>query len=134
MARRASSSTNPVLIIGIVVAVIIVIIGGKIFLGKKSTAFSDATPLVVQDLLDNGNSLRGNEYSIEGKIDEKLRWNPNNGQVVSIRVESPNGEEIIPIQIPQKFSKLNMDREQRYAFKVEFKQGGIPVATAISRL
>ena len=134
MARRASSSTNPVLIAGIAVAVIAVIFGGKFFLTKKSAAFSDVTPLAVQDLLDNGNSLRGNEYVIEGKIDEKLRWTPSNGQVVSIRVESSRGEEIIPIQIPEKFSKLNIEREQRYAFKVEFEQGGIPVATDISRL
>ena len=74
------------------------------------------------------------EPALEGKIDEKLRWTPSNGQVVSIRVESSGGEEIIPIQIPDKFSKLNIEREQRYAFKVEFEQGGIPVATDISRL
>jgi len=134
MARRASSSTNPVLIVVIAVVVIAIIFAGKSLLTNKSTSFSDITPLTVQDLLDNGNSLRGNVYAIEGKIDEKLRWTPSNGQVVSIRVESSGGEEIIPIQIPDKFSKLNMEREQRYAFKVEFEQGGIPVATEISRL
>ena len=134
MARRASSSTNPVLIGGIAVVVIAVIFGGKTLLTKKSTSFSDVTPLAVQDLLENGNSLRGNEYLIEGQIDEKLRWTPSNGQIVSIRVKSSDGEEIIPIQIPDKFSKLNIEREQRYAFKVEFEQGGIPVAIDVSRL
>lgn len=134
MARRASSSTNPVLIVGIVIAVVAVIFGGKLLLTKKSESFSDVTPLTVQDLLDNGNSLRGNEYVIEGKIDEKLRWTPSKGQIVSIRVKSSGGEEIIPVQIPDRFSKLNIEREQRYAFKVEFEQGGIPVAVDISRL
>ncbi|MFK7850348.1 MAG: hypothetical protein AB8D78_05155 [Akkermansiaceae bacterium] len=134
MARRASSSTNPALIVGIAVGVAAVIFGGKILLSKKSESFSDVTKLEVQDLLDNGNSLRGNEYVIEGKIDEKLRWTSANGQVVSIRVESSGGEEIIPIHIPDEFSKMNIEREQRYAFKVEFEQGGIPVATGVSRL
>ena len=134
MARRASSSTNPILIAGIVIAVVAVIFGGKFLLTKKSTSFSDVSPLVVQDLLENGNSLRGNEYVVEGKIDEKLRWTPSSGQVVSIRVESSGGEEILPITLPDKFSKLNIEREQRYAFKVEFEQGGIPDATDVSRL
>lgn len=134
MARRASSSTNPALIAGIAVAVAAVIFGGKFLLTKKSEAFTDVTPLEVQDLLDNGNSLRGNEYVIEGKIDEKLRWTPSNGQIVSIRVESSGGEEVIPVHIPDKFSKMNIEREQRYAFKIEFEQGGIPVATGVSRL
>ncbi len=134
MARRASSSTNPILLIGIAVAVIVVIAGGKLLMSKKSASFADVTPLAVQDLLDNGNSLRGNEYMVEGKIDEKLRWTPGDGQIISIRVKSDTGEEIIPVLIPDKFNKLNMEREQRYAFKVEFEQGGIPVATAVNRL
>lgn len=134
MARRASSSTNPTIIIGVAVAVAIAVFAGKFFLTKKSASFSDVTTLAVQDLLDNGNSLRGNEYLIEGEIDEKLRWTPDKGQIISIRVKSSGGEEIIPVQIPGKFSKLNMEREQRYAFKVEFEQGGIPVVTAVNRL
>lgn len=134
MARRASSSTSPVLIVGIVIAVVAVIVGGKFLLTSKSASFSDVTPLAVQDLLDNGNSLRGNEYVVEGKIDEKLRWTPSKGQIVSIRVKSAGGEEPIPILIPDKFRKLNIEREQRYAFKVEFEQGGIPVAVDVSRL
>ncbi len=134
MARRASSSTNPVLLIGIAVAVIVVIAGGKFLMSKKSASFGDVTPLAVEDLLENGNSLRGNEYVVEGKIDEKLRWTPADGQIISIRVKSETGEEIIPVRIPDKFNKLNIEREQRYAFKVEFEQGGIPVATAVNRL
>lgn len=134
MARRASSSTNPIQIVAIVILGVAVILAGKYYLTNKSSSKIDGTPLAVEDLLENGNSLRGNEYVIEGKIDEKLRWTPSNGQVVSIRVESSGGEEIIPIQIPDKFNKLNMEREQRYAFKVEFEQGGVPVAIDISRL
>jgi len=134
MARRASSSTNPLLLVGIGVAVIALGFGGKFLLSKKSESFGDAFPLDVKAFLEDGNAFRGDEFFIEGKIDEKLRWTPSNGQIVSIRVSTPGGEEILPIQIPDKFSKLNIDREQSYAFKIDIKDGGIPVATAIKRL
>ena len=58
----------------------------------------------------------------------------SDGQIISIRVKTPSGEEILPIQIPDKFNNLNIDREQSYAFKIEIKDGGIAVATAIKRL
>jgi hypothetical protein len=134
MARRASSSTNPALIIGIAVAVIAVIFGGKFLMSKKTESFSDVNPLAVQDLLDNGNSLRNNEYLIEGKIDERFFRDGNSSSVVSVRVKADSGEEVVPVMIPEKFNNLNIEREQRYAFKVRFEQGGIPVATAITRL
>jgi hypothetical protein len=134
MARRASSSTNPILIIGIVVAVVTLIFGGKFLMSKKKKSFTDINPLAVQDLLDNGNSLRNNEYLIEGKIDERFFRDGNTSSVVSVRMKAESSEEIVPVVIPEKFNKLNIEREQRYAFKVRFEQGGIPVATDISRL
>jgi hypothetical protein len=134
MARRASSSTNPILIIGLVVAVVALIFGGKLFMSKKKKSFTDVNLLAVQDLLDNGNSLRNNEYLIEGKIDERFFRDGNTSSVVSVRMKAESSEEIVPVVIPAKFNKLNIEREQRYAFKVRFEQGGIPVATDISRL
>ena len=134
MARRASSSTNPAIIIGIAVAVAVAVFAGKLLLTKKSEAFSGVNQLVVQDLLDNGNSLRNNEYLIEGKIDERFFRTSNSASVVSVRVKSGSGDEIIPVKIPSDFNNVNIEREQRYAFKVRFEQGGIPVVTAVNRL
>lgn len=134
MARRASSSTNPTVLIGIGVAVIVAIFAGKMLLGKKSNSFGDLNPLVVQELLDNGNSLRDNEYLIEGHIDERFFRSTNPGSVVSVRVKSSSGEEIVPVKIPSELNNINIEREQRYAFKVTVQQGGIPVATAVNRL
>lgn len=134
MPRRASSSTNPVLLIGIAAAVIAAIFAGKFLMSKKSETFSDVNPLAVKDLLENGNSLRNNEYLVEGRIDERFFRDNNSSSVVSVRVKSGSGEEIVPVMIPSKFNNLNIEREQRYAFRVKFEQGGIPVATDISRL
>ena len=89
---------------------------------------------VIQDMLDNGNSLRNNEYLIEGKIDERFFRDNNPSSIVTVRVKSSSGEEIVFVKIPANFNNMNIEREQRYAFKVKFEQGGIPVATKISRL
>ena len=134
MARRASSSLHPGILIGIAAAVVVAILGGKSLLKKKTPGFADVNPLSVEDFLENGNSLRGNEYSIEGKIDEKLRWTADRGQVVSLRVKAGSDEELIGIEIPPKFNNLNIEREQRYTMRIKVRQGGIPVATDVTRL
>lgn len=134
MARRASSRPNPAIILGAAAAIVVAVFAGKSLLGRKSTAFADASPLHIEDLLENGNSLRGNEYVVQGVIDEKLQWTPDRGQLVSVRVETPGGDEFIGIEIPAEFNSLNIDTRQKYAFKVKFRQGGIAVATGINRL
>ena len=134
MARRASSGINPGLLIGIAVFAAAAFFGGKALLGKKADSFADTSKISMDDMLENGNSLRGNEYVIEGVVDEKLRWNPEQGQVVSLKVKTSGGEEFVGVEIPPEFSKVNIEREQRYSIKVKFRQGGIPVATGINRL
>ena len=134
MARRASSSLHPGIIIGGVIAIVFVVIAGKSLIGKKATPFGDVQKLQVRELLENGNSLRGNEYLIEGKIDDKLRWTSNEGQIVSVRVDDNGREEFVGVEIPPEFNNLNIEREQRYAFRVKFQDGGIAVATDVTRL
>jgi len=134
MARRASSRPNPGIIIGAVAAVAVAVFAGKSLLGGKRASFGEVAPLRIEDLLENGNSLRGNEYVVEGLIDEKLQWTTDRGQLVSVRVETPGGDEFIAIEIPPNFNSLNIDTRQKYAFRVKFRQGGIAVATGVNRL
>ena len=134
MARRASSHPNPGIILGVAAAIALAIFAGKSMLGKKSASFSEVPALKIEELLENGNSLRGNEYVVEGRIDEKLQWTADRGQLVSLRVETPGGDEFIGIEIPPEFDNLNIDTQQKYAFRVTFRQGGIAVATGINRL
>ena len=134
MARRASSHIHPGVIIGAIAAIVVAVIAGRSLLGKKSASFGEVAKLSVDELLENGNSLRGNEYVIEGQIDEKLQWTTDRGQLVSVKVEAPGGDEFVGIEIPNQFSKLNIDTKQKYAFRVKFRQGGIAVATGVNRL
>ena len=134
MARRASSRLNPGIILGVVVAIAVAIFAGKSLVGNKAPSFKDVSKLDIEELLENGNQLRGNEYVISGQIDEKLQWTTDRGQLVSLRVETPGGDEFIGIEIPAEFNKLNIDTKQKYAFRVKFRQGGIAVATGVNRL
>jgi hypothetical protein len=134
MARRASSKFHPGFIIGAVAAIALAVVAGKSFVKKKSSSFSDVPKLNISELLENGNSLRGNEFLVEGQIDEKLQWTADRGQLISLKVDAPGGDEFVGIEIPQEFSKLNIDSKQKYAFRVKFRQGGIPVATGVNRL
>ena len=134
MARRASSQLHPGIIIGAIAALVVIVFAGKSLIGKKSADFGDVGKLNVGDLLENGNSLRGNEYVIEGQIDEKLQWTTGRGQLVSVRVTTPGGDDFVGVEIPQEFNRLNIDTKQKYAIRVKFRQGGIPVATGLNRL
>lgn len=134
MPRRASSHLHPGIIIGAVAAIVVAVVAGKSLLGKKSESFAEVSKLSISEILENGNSLRGNEYVIEGQIDEKLQWTTNRGQFVSVKVTVPGGDEFVGIEIPQQFNKFNIDIKQKYAFRVKFRQGGIPVACGIQHL
>ena len=133
MARRASSGLNPGIILAAVVVVGAVVFGGKMLLTGESTAFEGVPRLQIDDLLQNGNSLRSNTYVIEGEIDEKLQFS-SNGQLVSVKVTGSRGDEFIGIRIPTSLSDRNIETKQKYAFKVQFENGGIAVATDIQRL
>lgn len=134
MARRASSHLNPGIILGAAAAIAVAIFAGKSLLGHKSASFGEVSALSIDELLENGNSLRGNEYSVKGQIDEKLQWTSDRGQLVSVRIDTPGGDKFIGVEIPPEFSKLNIDTKQKYAFRVKFRQGGIAVATGVNRL
>lgn len=115
------------------VVVVAAIFGGKVLMGGKSESFDGVPELNIEDLLENGNSLRRNIYVIRGEIDEKLQFS-SRGQLVSVRVKGGRDDEFIGIEIPSKFDKMNIDTKQEYVFKVEFQQGGIAVATGIEKL
>lgn len=129
MARRASSGPNITAIIGIAAFVIVAIIGAKFLLGGSKKKIN-ATPLSMSEFLENGNSLRGNEYLVEGVVDQ--RWPRDEGQLVSLQIE--DSDDMIGIEIPSSFNDLNIERQQKYAIKVKFREGGVPVATQIERL
>ncbi len=132
MGRRASSSLNATAIVGIIAAIAVIAAVGFFMLRQKSETFTDAPLLRISEALDNANSLRGNEYRVEGKVD--TRWVRDSGEGLSLQIEEDGRIEYFFIVIPPDVDHVNIEREQRYAFKIRFGEGGVAIATAVKRL
>ena len=126
MSRRASSTISPVWIAALFILVIAAILCGYFLVGSVNDPYRTLSPLSVSAYLENSNSLRGNSYKISGTVWNSLAWSPTAGRVFSIEVESTNGApDIVPILIPTVFNSQNIQKGQRFIFKIEVDEKGI---------
>ena len=123
MARRASSSVDPWWIILAAGILLIALLGGYLLFGggKEASPYRTMTALPVGDYLDNSNSLKGNNYKVEGTISKQLEYSPVNGRLFAVEV----GSDLIPILVPPDFGSINVERGQRFDFKIEVVDKGI---------
>ena len=121
MARRASSSAPPIWILAAVLLCIAAVAGGYLLYGRVSDPFRTITALPVTDYLQNSNSLRGNVYKIDATIAKSIEWSPTAGRLFSVEV----GNDVLPVLVPPQFNHLNIERGQRYLFKIEVGDKGI---------
>lgn len=121
MARRASSSAHPIWIITAALLAVLAVAGGYTIYGRVSDPFRTITPLPVLDYLQNSNSLRGNVYKVDATIAKSIEWSATAGRLFSVDV----GEEVLPILVPPQFNQLNIERGQRYLFKLEVGEKGV---------
>ncbi|MDQ3625043.1 MAG: hypothetical protein M3463_21620 [Verrucomicrobiota bacterium] len=131
MARRASSSTHPVWMLIGVALVVGALTGGYFLYGRVSDPYRTMRNLPVQDYLENSNSLRGNVYKLDGTISQSLDWSPTAGRLFA--VDGLNGE-VLPILIPAQFNHVNLERGQRYFFKIEVGDKGILRAQDVKKV
>jgi hypothetical protein len=123
MARRASSSVSPALILGAIVVLGGVLAGGWFVYHTVSDPYRTLAPLDVSAYLDNANSLRGNTYKINATIANQLAWSQKSGRLYSVEVE--NRGDILPVLIPAQFNNMNIQKGQRYDLKIEVGDKGI---------
>ena len=121
MARRASSSAHPVWIFIAAGIVLAALGGGYVIFGKASDPYRTMTALPVADYLENSNSLRGNEYKLDGTISKSLEYSSANGRLFSVEV----GGDVLHVLVPPEFNALNIEKGQRYLFKVKVEEKGI---------
>lgn len=136
MARRSKSNNNSKSHLAVYIIIAAAVIGalaaGKFILDNRAQHFSGLSELPIADYKKNANSLSGNEYRLTGKITEKLKWTPDEGQLVSISVDQgEGGKGSIPILVPAEVDKVNLERGHSYTFKVEINREGLPVALDI---
>jgi hypothetical protein len=123
MVRRASSSVNPWWVGVVVIFVLAAMVGGWALFRSVSDPFRTLTALDVSAYLNNANSLRGNVYKLNAAVDTQLAWAPAKGRLYSVEV---NGrDDILAVMIPASFNNMNIQKGQRYFFKIEIGDKGI---------
>ena len=130
MARRASSSAHPVWIVVALMLAIGAIAGGYFLFNRVSDPYRTMTPLPVSDYLENSNSLRGNVYKLDGTISQSLDWSPTGGRLFSVEV----GADVLPILVPASFNHFNLERGQRFYFKIQVGDKGILTAQDVKKV
>ena len=123
MVRRASSSVNPWWMAGVVLLILAAVVGGWAFYKNVSDPYRTLTALDVSTYLDSADSLRGNVYKLTGTVAMQLAWSPQEGRLYSVEVNDRN--DILALLIPSTFNSMNIQKGQRYFFKLEVGEKGI---------
>lgn len=127
MARRASSRISPLVVVGSAVALLIAVGLGYWLLNGSSNPYRTVPALDVAAYLDNANSLRGNVYRIDGTVQNSLAWSPAKGRLISVNLGADAGAkaDIVAVFVPAQFNQVNLQKGQRYQFKVEIGKDGV---------
>ena len=123
MARRASSSANPLWVGGVAVLIALAMAGGWLLYRFVSDPYRTLSPLDVAVYLENANSLRGNVYKLNGVVNTQLAWAPNHGRLYSVDVDDRT--DVLPLLIPSSFNSMNIQKGQRYFFKIQVTDKGV---------
>ena len=123
MVRRASSSVNPWWVAGVVFLVVAAMVGGWAFYKNVSDPYRTLTPLDVSAYLDSADSLRGNVSKLTGTVGTQLAWAPREGRLYSVEVNDRS--DVLALLIPATFNSMNIQKGQRYFFKLEVGEKGI---------
>lgn len=99
--------------------------------GGGGGGHSSAVALNVPEYLKNANSLRGNVYRVRGTIEERLKWTPDRGRLVSLDIDDGATSSPVPVLIPQEFSHVNIDRGADMAFVVKVGRDGLLIAESV---
>lgn len=125
MSRRASSKVSLLKIITALVLLSLALGGGYYFIGRINDPYRTLQPLDVPAYYENGNSLRGNIYKVDGTVLNLLAWSPGQGRLFSLSVDTSTGSLPIGVLVPIEFNQINLQKGQNFAFKVEVGQDGI---------
>ncbi|MBV9126685.1 MAG: hypothetical protein JO117_01225 [Verrucomicrobia bacterium] len=140
MARRASSKIRPLWLAVVAGALVLAVAGGVWLQGRGGDPYRTVAELDLKDYLENANSLRGNTYKIKGTVARSLGYSRAKGRLFSIEVAptagnggsgynnngSGNGNaDVLPILVPPELSYVNLQKGQRFTFRLEVGDGGV---------
>jgi len=97
--------------------------------GKRSGGHAAALDLATYR--DNANSLRGNLYRVEGRVEETLRWTEDRGRLISFEARDSSLAVPVPVLVPEDFRNVNIERGSELALSVRVDRDGTLVAESI---
>ena len=105
MARRASSSLNPGIILGAAAAIAVAIFAGKSLLGKKSSPFGDVSHLGHRRVARKRQQPpRQRIYRAKARSTKNSSGPPTAASWSACASTTPGGDEFIGIEIPPEFN------------------------------
>jgi hypothetical protein len=126
MARRAKSQFTALHLLAVIAGVsLIAFLGYKVMKGSgASTGFADTTDLNLREYMENSNALSSNTYRIEGTIADRLdNWPSSRGRLFEVLVDDGQERASVGVAVPEKFNGTNIQRGQRFKFKVTVQSG-----------
>ena len=122
MARKSRKSPASPLLIAALLAALVGLLILAAFLSGRSEPYRTTPLLDIPAYLDNANSLRGNTYQLRAEVVHSLAFSPESGRLISV---SADENHILPILVPAKFSQTNIQRGQRFVFRLQVDEKGL---------
>jgi hypothetical protein len=120
MARRASSTVNPVWLIAAAAVLAVAVAAVLVLKDSVNDPFRALPVFPVKDYMENSNSLRGNVYRVDCVVGDQLVY-AQGSRLFSVEV---NGEPV-SLLIPAELREMNIQKGQRFLFKVEVGNKGV---------
>ncbi len=133
MPRRASSRTHPVSLVAALIILAGALGGGAYLWVALSDPYRTLTPIDIPTYLANANSLRGNVYKLTGTIDSELAWSPTQGRLFAVLADGSKTD-VLPLLIPSRLDYVNIQKDQRFFFKIQVGEKGILTASDMRKI
>lgn len=125
MGRRAQSQIHPGWLVAAFAVIAGLLLGGFFWLRGEGDPFRTDQALDPSMYLDYALSLRGNTYKFEGVVHNSLAWDPGRGRLISVEVSGPRGSELLPVLVPAGLDAVNLQKGQRFWFRVKIVENGV---------
>lgn len=126
MPRRAQSGVRPAHWLGLFAILAVVGGGGYSLMNRTTDPMTGMTDLSAGEFMENATALSGNEYKVEGIVDDRLdNWRSADGRLFSVQLSDGSGNSFVPVWVPPDYKGANIQRGQRYVFKVRVLETGV---------
>lgn len=126
MPRRAQSGVRPAHWLGLIAILAVLGGGGYALMHRAVDPMTGVTELDTEEFLENATALGDNVYKLEGVVDDRLdKWRSAEGRLFSVQVSDGSGSTFVPVWVPPEHKGANVQRGQRYLFKVRVQENGV---------